>query len=147
MTATLVVIGLAVVFALLLARTLRSRKPKGDGWIPATEIIAREAGGRHRLERRKGIRMEECPSCGESVITVRLKNSEQSIVLDSTPDQARGTVIVLGGECRYLDGPQDYAAVRANGFPVYRRHNTRCTGFWRGQRTHNYDPHDGTETR
>lgn len=136
-----------VVVALVLMLLIATRKRKAGEWIPARDIIAREAAGRHRLERRKGIHMEECAQCGEPVITVRLKDTDHTITLDSVPDQERGTVIVLGGVCRYLNGPEDYAAVRANGFPVYRRHNTRCTQFWRGTRTHSYNPNDGTETR
>ena len=142
------VIGLSGVGILWLSAALiLRRKVQRPGWIPAKEIIDRESSGRHRIEKRRGIRMEQCPNCGANVIVVREKKSGLPVVLDMQPNQEHGTVIVLGGVCRYLDGPGDYAAVRQHGFPIYTRHNIRCPGFWSGRRQFDHDPEAGTETR
>lgn len=144
MTTTLAVVALvAVGVSWPLLAFLRGRKVVGDRWVPASEIIAREHRGRHRIERRRGIRMETCEKCGEPVLSVKLKGTDHRIVLDASPRED-GSVIVLGGVCRFLDGPADYAAVRQHHLPVYRRHALHCKRFWPPL---DHDPNRGTETR
>lgn len=118
----------------------------GGNWEPATEVIARLGAqqwagvhvatgahrperlvpGRHRIERRNGIEMAQCPKCNAEVLIVSLMDSETKLVLDATPNPAKGTVIMMGNVARYLDGPSDYAAVRKHNLPVYTRHGIYC---------------------
>lgn len=134
-------VGVAVLWLLL--ALLRHRKPKEDTWVPAQEIIAREHTGRHRIEFRKGVTMDTCPKCGAQILVVKSKSTGQRIALNATPDQERGTAIVMGGEARHIRGPEDWAVVKKYGFPVYRRHGETC----RNPYGRSHDPHWGTETR
>lgn len=119
----------------------------GGNWEPATEVIARLGAqqwagvhvatgahrperlvpGRHRIERREGIDMAQCTQCGADILIVELLGSDQKLRLDSVPNQAKGTVIMMGSVARYLDGPSDYAAVRKHNLPIYTRHGIYCT--------------------
>lgn len=97
------------------------------------EVNIEDGTGRHRIETRQGVDMAECPNCGEDVMFVRMAGGDGEIALDSTPDSSRGQVIVLGNECQFVTNPEDWKVVRAHNLPVYRRHNTHCSGFWHGR--------------
>jgi hypothetical protein len=108
---------------------------------PATEILARveppppRTKGRHRIESREGVEMEQCENCGLDVLRVNLIGSENEIKVDSTPHE-KGTVIVLGTRARFVDRPEDWETVRKLKLPVYRRHEIHCTGYWYGKVRH-----------
>ena len=123
------------------------RPPVDSGGQRPRKRIRRPRRGRHRIENRKGIDMLECPNCGGDVLMVQLAGSPTEIALDSTPDPARGQVIVLGNTCRFVTTPEDWAKVHEYHLPVYRRHNTHCSGFWWGRVHPNHNPDIGTETR
>jgi hypothetical protein len=114
----------------------------GEGWESAISVLTRLAAdhgldldreggrhrreGRHRIETRKGIDMTHCRGCGADILVVpMISNKDQKLALDASP-HPKGTVIVTGGVCRYLDGAKDYNVVREYGLPVYRRHNLHC---------------------
>lgn len=118
----------------------------GGNWEPATEVIARlipfygkpmvATGahrpdrlipGRHRIERRPGITMEKCTQCGAEILIADLLDSDSKVRLDSVPNSAKGTVILMGNVARYLDGPSDWAAVNKYNLPIYTRHGIYCS--------------------
>lgn len=151
----LILIALLVVSLIAMAvRQYRSRTRQyeedeweyGEGWESAVSVLTRlaadhgldldRAGGRHRregqhrIETRKGIDMTNCKNCGEHILVVpMISNPDQKLALDASP-HPKGTVIVTGGVCRYLDGAADYDVVRKYHLPVYRRHNLYCRSVY-----------------
>lgn len=51
------------------------------------------------------------------------------IALDAQPNSERGTVILLGSQCRYVIGPDMWKTVRQYGIDVYTRHGIRCPSY------------------
>jgi hypothetical protein len=88
-------------------------------------------GGRHRIELREGIFMDQCPRCGEDVLHVPLhSNSEIMLRLSAEPDELRGKVLVIGNQAKFINGPEEYALCRKNKFPLYARHNVVCRNIY-----------------